>query len=617
MFSANSTTAASGSLLQVLEEKAENLNIAVHQVCMHEFEHLKTLKLNYAFDKDIQLKRIGLEKLGKLVELISKDMRVVIQDVDDIEPSIDKFISATIIVIDSFGSFEKLEIKLNFDNVKFRKYHLIVLVGNFKRREIEHIFKSFWKQWIIDVSVVVMSENGTIQMLTFFPFARGCDYDFSPNIINEFELNSLKWKSLDFYPTKLTNLKSCNITAGYLSEYSPAIIIEKDKTGRKTFSGFEVDIISEISQRINANLQFQHYNSSRREFFINETIIIEGFLLSIAKGQSDFGMGCFSFQQGRAKILSETRSFISASVVMVVPPGKKMYAFKKLVKPFSTGSWFLLGAFSLVACIFVIILECTSVRAYKLFISDQVRNPIMSMIIGILGLSLHKLPIKSFPRFLLMKFLILCLVIRSIYQGKMFILLQTDLKEHQVESIVDVVQKNMSFYAFDSMYLRMEDFKYRNMVKEIKHGELEKYMKKTLDDNFDGVVFNYRHQVEYSNILHQQEYLYTVAREVFLKNQIVFYCQRNHFLVNIFSKYIDLFQQSGLIIKWMSKYTKRQLHHFHTEKSPQTLTLAHLSAVFYVLLIGISISFLFFAIENFYFQVSNRLKVPTLLEFIK
>lgn len=65
------------------------------------------------------------------------------------------------------------------------------------------------------------------------------------------------------------------------------------------------------------------------------------------------------------------------------------------------------------------------------------------------GISQKVLPGKNFSRFLLMLFLMFCLIIRTAWQGKMFELMQKDMTKREIQSIEELIEKNFTFYMFD------------------------------------------------------------------------------------------------------------------------------------------------------------------------
>lgn len=132
----------------------------------------------------------------------------------------------------------------------------------------------------------------------------------------------------------------------------------------------------------------------------------------------------------------------------------------------------------------------------------------------------------------------------------------------------------------------------------IPKSQLERFLAKTLDPSFKGIVFNYLTHVLYLNSLNYQNFTYRIADEHLMTNQLVFYFQRNHFLADKVTEKIDIFQEAGLIEMIMSKYLDYQFLkpklHGH---NPSVLTVSHLSAVFGVWFGFLMLSAVIFVME--------------------
>lgn len=105
-------------------------------------------------------------------------------------------------------------------------------------------------------------------------------------------------------------------------------------------------------------------------------------------------------------------------------------------------------------------------------------------------------------------------------------------------------------------------------------------------------------QVLYMNYINRENFTYLVAQEKFVTNQLVFYFQRNHFLVDKMSDKIEAFREAGLINYLISKYVdNRFLKKKTKEKLLRPLTVANLSAVFRIWASVLFLSFLMFLVE--------------------
>jgi hypothetical protein len=58
------------------------------------------------------------------------------------------------------------------------------------------------------------------------------------------------------------------------------------------------------------------------------------------------------------------------------------------------------------------------------------------------------LPNRNFARFILMNYLLFCLVLRSAYLGKQFEFMQSEMRKPGIDSIDEMIQENYTLYVF-------------------------------------------------------------------------------------------------------------------------------------------------------------------------
>lgn len=56
---------------------------------------------------------------------------------------------------------------------------------------------------------------------------------------------------------------------------------------------------------------------------------------------------------------------------------------------------------------------------------------------------------RNFARFLLMLYILFCMIIRTAYQGKQFEFLQNEMRPADVKTISEMISRNFSFYTFE------------------------------------------------------------------------------------------------------------------------------------------------------------------------
>jgi hypothetical protein len=74
------------------------------------------------------------------------------------------------------------------------------------------------------------------------------------------------------------------------------------------------------------------------------------------------------------------------------------------------------------------------------------RTPSVNFFGGIFGIGQPNLPRKTFPRFILMMFIILCLILRTCHQSLLYGLMQKDLRRAELKTIEEAIEKGYTFY---------------------------------------------------------------------------------------------------------------------------------------------------------------------------
>jgi hypothetical protein len=122
----------------------------------------------------------------------------------------------------------------------------------------------------------------------------------------------------------------------------------------------------------------------------------------------------------------------------------------------SLEAWALLAAVIVIASVVIMLIKLIPEEYYVRIIGKRMRNEFMNLLIGFLGLSQHDLPDKNFPRYLLMMYLIFCLIVRSLYLGSMFNMLKSDIRMGEFVSIRDFYEAGFSFYLYETLSERLD-----------------------------------------------------------------------------------------------------------------------------------------------------------------
>jgi uncharacterized membrane protein (DUF485 family) len=99
-------------------------------------------------------------------------------------------------------------------------------------------------------------------------------------------------------------------------------------------------------------------------------------------------------------------------IVFMIPQGELLNSFKKLVRPFECLVWILLIIVLVSAFGAIVVLQFQSESKKTFCFGQNVKSPGLNVLVAVFGGSQHRLPRKNFSRFLLMNFLLFCLVVR-------------------------------------------------------------------------------------------------------------------------------------------------------------------------------------------------------------
>lgn len=321
--------------------------------------------------------------------------------------------------VDSALSLSKsLEI-MAADHYNQHGLYLIILTTN-STNELNKMFDSLWRSFVYNVNIL-MQINNSVKMFTFFPFNRDKCHETKPVEINEYKNG--KWKTNNFFPSKLRNFYKCRLKASCY-EYGPSCQKTIDAKGNVSLSGSDAELLTTLSKVLNASVDIEITTEIGSWGQVWENGSASGAFERIMNGEIDICANFYFLTELRSKFLQFTRAYFSVSLLMMIPKGVQLTAFQKLFRPFQLSAWIFFTGFLFIAFVSVLIIRCRSRKTQLLFFDRNINAPMMEMLVILFGSSQHILPRKSFSRLLLMSFAMYCFVVRTIYTGSLFKFLQ-------------------------------------------------------------------------------------------------------------------------------------------------------------------------------------------------
>lgn len=318
-----------------------------------------------------------------------------------------------------------------------------------------------------------------------------------------------------------------------------------------------------------------------------------GAMEMVINADADFTLGMYTITYLRSTFMTASEFYYSIPFILIVPAGVPLTPFTKLFRPFQLTVWVLLlfAFFTAAGVITFVKLRTEKVRTFVF--GAQNKSPYLNILSVFLGVSMPLLPTRNFARFLLMTFLLFSIVKRTLYQGALFHFIQADDRNKEVQSIDELVKKNMKVFMMASSLEHTNNMKFRNQRVVVNSTVLEDRKKETLNPSVDFAVSSSLEQVLYFNKMnYKNSTTLTVCKETLFTFQYGIYFRKNSYLENVFNKKISIFKASALIDFWASDFISSEFLNIKIrDGSPRKLNMDQLMGGFQVLFIGLSVSF--------------------------
>lgn len=359
-----------------------------------------------------------------------------------------RFKRYNVFIIKDYQEFLRIYLKTSPDVFRFNGYYLVTLV-NGKIPEVGEIFDLLWKIHIYNVIVIFEVKNGSVLVETFMPFqATNCS-DTSPVLVNEFKDGSFIKGLKNLFPEKMKNLHKCQIRLSIANDQKPFVVVEKLwPNGTHKANGQCITLIETLSERLNFKINYTFVGPAG---YIIENGSASGAFKALLDGVADMSITNWWLNPVRSKFFDSSTSYASGSIHFIIPPGKDLSAFDKLIFPFKTSVWILILLCFVVGFLVIFITRRQTKVVQNFVFGNDVKNHYLNLFIGFIGGAQTVLPRRNFARFLLMSFLLYSLVIRNLYQASYYKFSQSNKHHKKVQSVEEMANKDFKFYVYEGI----------------------------------------------------------------------------------------------------------------------------------------------------------------------
>lgn len=365
----------------------------------------------------------------------------------------------------------------------------------------------------------------------------------------------------------------------------------------KKLFGYDWKIINDLSSRLNFTLEIIFLEGEEQWGTILSNGSATGGVIKISSGEADFGIGNYYLRTSRLKFLDCSIPYTSDPIVLVIPPGRLYTPLEKLLQPFDLIIWISLLTTFLIGLNVILIINYKMTKFKSFIFGVDIKTPVLNMVSIIFGISQWKLPGGNFARYILMLFLLFCLVYRSVYQGAIYIFLQSDGRHPEIKTIDEMISNNFDFYLYES---------YSDFI----HNETSIYKKRKLIKNIDETPFSSDVDPEFraafmtplSYVLNHNrvsKHSMTVCKQEVNVMSVVIFFTKSHPMKIVVDEKLQHLDSAGMITYWIEQYAnkKKYLKVNNENGGPRKLTIVHLSGVFNILLFGYTLAIFIFSFE--------------------
>lgn len=349
-----------------------------------------------------------------------------------------------ILTFKSVKSLIEFNRKTNFTNLFAKPLQFFVHCQSVTVRELSALkeTKRLLPIWIdgwpniLDRSEIVhfqyffIEEVDFIRLMTIvFYTSTQCDV---PQLIevNRFVKMTGRWKSSTFVIKKFYNFHGCNLVFGVLNQ-PPALSFEFND-GKVQYWGYTYEILTSLARHINYTFDIEF------ETYLDENMAKIDFMLLQA---------CYHKEVVRMVRTFITHPYILSYSYLAVPPGDEYDGYEKLLLPFDGYVWSLITLTFAIAILVIFLTNLTNHLTRSIVFGQNVTTPLLNVAMIFFGISQNVLPARNFARFIVMLFILYCLIIRTAWQAKMFEFMQQEMRKPQISSIDEMLEKNYLIHA--------------------------------------------------------------------------------------------------------------------------------------------------------------------------
>ncbi|KAM7341634.1 uncharacterized protein ACRADG_009354 [Cochliomyia hominivorax] len=503
-------------------------------------------------------------------------------------------------IVDSWSAFESLRIIIPTTKHERDFYFFILFTWSSDFLLIRNLIQIFELCLRFNVNnVVVMAKSTHNKFIAFYTYQMfnedHCGGEITVQEINRYENNHLKHDFL--FPQLLNNFFKCPLrVTAQISE--PLLTFDGDFRNKthlldhKRLSGIEGEILKLLAEALNFKIRMLFSEElSAIDLKLNSS---SGCFKNLEQQSAQIAIGGLSSSLENNYKFSKSFTYHTTPYKFVVRSNILFGPIKQLLNPLNETTWILLLiTFALLIILIQLIEQKNISKLHNLLFGYSNKDPTFNMILTFLGYAMtdRTVPRRNFPRFLLMSWLLLALVIRNGYQGKMFDSLRLSKRMSVPKTIADLIAMDYTLLSssYTNFYPQNKTLIFHNFSELLAQIESN-------DKLLTGAVildslahYNYKNRCTSS--------LTSVDETIYLY-QCVMYFSKNSILRESLERKLKAFVHFGITSYIAKKHVRKHFQNMNTRSlDVGRITFGNLRGLYYVYCTLCSISIVVFLLE--------------------
>lgn len=325
--------------------------------------------------------------------------------------------------------FQPFKFYIHFESASMNELSALMRLDTMKKNRPLNEYDKYMTD-ILQFQYFIVEENDAIKLMTFVWFTDEKCNEAQLTEVNSFDKVSRTWKNDFFAVEKFKDFKGCSVTLGAFWDY-PALSFLATENGYLYF-GQNAKMMVGLANALNFSLNI---NPFHRRYGENIPVDYLVHLQSMNNFEAFRGNSFF------------TTPYAYLNDYVAVPVGEDLNGYEKLLLPFDFETWMCILATFVAAFSIAFVVAFSSTKIRNFVFGKNITTPKMNIVAIFFGISQITMPGKNFSRFLNMLFILYCLIIRTAYQGKMFEFLQQNITKDSIQSIEEIIDKNITLYV--------------------------------------------------------------------------------------------------------------------------------------------------------------------------